>query len=113
MVHFFDSHIAQKYGVNAAVLAGFLWDCAEEKSTRKKKDRRGKTYEESRIFFWQRRYATYHSPMCSCFMYCCRRFYRIWTFQREKYSKYDTEEKGHSEYRKNGSCTKCIKSDNI
>ena len=33
MVHFFDSHIAQKYGVNAAVLAGFLWDCAEEKST--------------------------------------------------------------------------------
>ena len=33
MVHFFFSHIAQKYGVNAAVLAGFLWDCAEEKST--------------------------------------------------------------------------------
>ena len=33
MVHFFDSHIAQKYGINAAVLAGFLWDCAEEKST--------------------------------------------------------------------------------
>ena len=31
MVHFFDSHIAQKYGINAAVLAGFLWDCAEEK----------------------------------------------------------------------------------
>ena len=28
MVHFFDSHIAQKYGVNAAVLAGFLWDYA-------------------------------------------------------------------------------------
>ena len=41
--------------------------CAEEKSTRKKKDRRGKTYEESRIFFWQRRYATYHSPMLSLF----------------------------------------------
>ena len=33
MVHFFDSHIAQKYGVNAAVLAAFLWDSAEEKST--------------------------------------------------------------------------------
>lgn len=32
MVHFFDSHIAQKYGINAAVLAGFLWDCAEEKA---------------------------------------------------------------------------------
>ena len=32
MVHFFDSHIAQKYGINAAVLAGFLWDCAEEKN---------------------------------------------------------------------------------
>ncbi len=31
MVHFFDSDIAQKYGVNAAVLAGFLWDCIEEK----------------------------------------------------------------------------------
>ena len=33
MVHYFDSHIAQKYGVNAAVLAGLLRDCAEEKST--------------------------------------------------------------------------------
>ncbi len=30
MVHFFDSDIAKKYGVNAAVLAGFLWDCIEE-----------------------------------------------------------------------------------
>ena len=26
MVHFFDSDIAQKYGVNAAILACFLWD---------------------------------------------------------------------------------------
>ena len=33
MVHFFDSDIAQKYGVNAAVLACFLWDCIEEQST--------------------------------------------------------------------------------
>ena len=33
MVHFFDSDIAQKYGVNAAVLAYFLWDCIEEQST--------------------------------------------------------------------------------
>ena len=34
MVHFFDSHIAQKYGVNAAVLAGFLWDCAVPAASR-------------------------------------------------------------------------------
>lgn len=33
MVHFFDSDIAQKYGVNAAVLTAFLWDCVEQKST--------------------------------------------------------------------------------
>ena len=33
MVHFFDSDIAKKYGVNAAVLACFLWDCIEQKST--------------------------------------------------------------------------------
>ena len=32
MVHFFDSDIAKKYGVNAAVLACFLWDCIEQKS---------------------------------------------------------------------------------
>lgn len=31
MVHFFRSNIAQKYGVNAAVLADFIWDCIEEK----------------------------------------------------------------------------------
>ena len=42
--------------------------CAEEKSTRKKKDRRGKTREKSRIFFWQRRYAAYHSP---CVLVLC------------------------------------------
>lgn len=33
MVHFFDADIAKKYGVNAAVLACFLWDCIEQKST--------------------------------------------------------------------------------
>ena len=33
MVHFFDSDIAKKYGVNAAVLVCFLWDCIEQKST--------------------------------------------------------------------------------
>lgn len=33
MVHFFDSDIAKKYGVNAAVLTAFLWDCVEQKST--------------------------------------------------------------------------------
>ena len=27
MVHFFDSDIAKKYGINAAVLTAFLWDC--------------------------------------------------------------------------------------
>ena len=32
MVHFFDADIAKKYGVNAAVLACFLWDCTEQKS---------------------------------------------------------------------------------
>lgn len=32
MVHFFRSNIAQKYGVNAAVLADFIWDCIEEKA---------------------------------------------------------------------------------
>ena len=32
MVHFFDANIAKKYGVNAAVLACFLWDCIEQKS---------------------------------------------------------------------------------
>ena len=31
--YFFDSDIAKKYGVNAAVLACFLWDCIEQKST--------------------------------------------------------------------------------
>lgn len=34
MVHFFHSNIAQKYGVNAAVLADFIRGCIEEKSTR-------------------------------------------------------------------------------
>lgn len=33
MVHFFDADIAKKYGVNAAVLACFLWDCIKQKST--------------------------------------------------------------------------------
>ncbi len=32
MVHYFHSDIAQKYGINAAVLAGFIWDCIEEKA---------------------------------------------------------------------------------
>lgn len=32
MVHFFDSDIAKKYGVNAAVLTAFLWDCVEQKA---------------------------------------------------------------------------------
>lgn len=32
MVHFFDADIAKKYGVNAAVLACFLWKCIEQKS---------------------------------------------------------------------------------
>lgn len=31
MVHYFHSDIAQKYGINAAVLAGFIWDCIEKK----------------------------------------------------------------------------------
>ena len=32
MVHYFHSDIAQKYGINAAVLAAFIWDCIEGKS---------------------------------------------------------------------------------
>lgn len=34
MVHFFDSDIAKKYGINAAVLTAFLWDCVEQKKHR-------------------------------------------------------------------------------
>lgn len=32
MVHYFHSDIAQKYGINAAVLAAFIWDCIEGKA---------------------------------------------------------------------------------
>ena len=34
MVHYFHSDIAQKYGINAAVLAAFIWECIEGKSIR-------------------------------------------------------------------------------
>lgn len=44
MVHFFHSNIAQKYGVNAAVLADFIWDCIEEKSTRQPQLHEGKVW---------------------------------------------------------------------
>lgn len=44
MVHFFDSDIAQKYGVNAAVLACFLWDCIEEQSTQSPRLHEGKVW---------------------------------------------------------------------
>ena len=44
MVHFFDSEIAQKYGVNAAVLACFLWDCIEEQSTQSPQLHEGKVW---------------------------------------------------------------------
>ncbi len=44
MVHYFHSDIAQKYGINAAVLAGFIWDCIEEKSTRQPQLHEGKAW---------------------------------------------------------------------
>lgn len=37
MVHYFHSDIAQKYGINAAVLAAFIWECIEGKSIIKEK----------------------------------------------------------------------------
>ena len=44
MVHFFDSDIAKKYGVNAAVLACFLRDCIEQKSTESPQLHEGKAW---------------------------------------------------------------------
>ena len=44
MVHFFDSDIAKKYGVNAAVLVCFLWDCIEQKSTESPQLHEGKVW---------------------------------------------------------------------
>lgn len=44
MVHFFDSDIAKKYGVNAAVLVCFLRDCIEQKSTESPQLHEGKVW---------------------------------------------------------------------
>lgn len=44
MVHCFHSDIAKKYGVNAAVLADFIWDCIEEKSIRQPQIYEGKVW---------------------------------------------------------------------
>ena len=44
MVHVFNSDIAKKYGVNAAVLMSFLWECIEEKSTRQPQLHEGKVW---------------------------------------------------------------------
>ena len=44
MVHFFDSDIAKKYGVTAAVLACFLRDCIEQKSTESPQLHEGKVW---------------------------------------------------------------------
>ena len=44
MVHFFDADIAKKYGVNAAVLACFLWDCTEQKSAESPQLHEGKVW---------------------------------------------------------------------
>lgn len=44
MVHFFYSDIAKKYGVNAAVLACFLRDCIEQKSTESPQLHEGKVW---------------------------------------------------------------------
>ncbi len=44
MVHFFDADIAKKYGVNAAVLACFLWDCIEQKSAESPQLHEGKVW---------------------------------------------------------------------
>lgn len=44
MVHFFYSDIAKKYGVNAAVLACFLRDCIEQKSTESPQFHEGKAW---------------------------------------------------------------------
>ena len=43
MVHFFDSDIAKKYGVNAAVLACFLWDCIEQKAPNRRGSMRARS----------------------------------------------------------------------
>lgn len=42
MVHYFHSDIAQKYGINAAVLAAFIWECIEGKSIRQPQLHEGK-----------------------------------------------------------------------
>ena len=44
IVHFFDADIAKKYGVNAAVLACFLWDCTEQKSAESPQPHEGKVW---------------------------------------------------------------------
>lgn len=44
MVHFFDADIAKKYGVNAAVLTSFLWDCTEQKSAESPQLHEGKVW---------------------------------------------------------------------
>lgn len=44
MVHFFDADIAKKYGVNAAVLACFLWKCIEQKSAESPQLHEGKVW---------------------------------------------------------------------
>lgn len=44
MVHYFHSNIAQRHGVNAAVLAGFIRDCIEEKGTRQPQLHEGKVW---------------------------------------------------------------------
>lgn len=44
MIHYFHSNIAQRYGVNAAVLAGFIRDCIEEKGTRQPQLHEGRVW---------------------------------------------------------------------
>ena len=44
MVHYFHSDIAQKYGINAAVLAAFIWECIEGKSIRQPQLHEGKVW---------------------------------------------------------------------
>ena len=44
MIHYFHSNIAQRYGVNAAVLAGFIRDCIKEKGTRQPQLHEGRVW---------------------------------------------------------------------
>ena len=51
MVHYFHSDIAQKYGINAAVLAAFIWECIEGKSITRTLPFISRSYTKARFGF--------------------------------------------------------------